>query len=318
MNLHGIFPAKRREQIMQTKENNEKTGWDHEFPKGTIKYRMTNDFMFKKVFQQNSRALKGLLCALLDMKMEEIETVKVLNPIREGDVIDDKSVVLDLRIILNNNRIIDIEMQVEDEGNWEERSLTYLSREFDQLQGGESYKSIKQTIHIGILDFTPKGFPEQLYMDYYFYHYNTGHKYSDKMSIRVLQLNQLGKREDEDKMPELYHWAQLFKAASWEEMRMLAEENEGIKECVVTLKELSADERARMQYEARVDYQRRLKDAELYGIEQGIEKGIEKNLVYTIDNAMHNLNLSLEQACMALGVTLEAYKTAKEKHEILA
>ncbi len=44
-------------------------------------------------------------------------------------------------------------------------------------------------------------------------------------------------------------------------MRMLAKEHEGIKECVVTLKELTADERSRMQYEAREDYQRRLKDA---------------------------------------------------------
>lgn len=105
------------------------------------------------------------------------------------------------------------------------------------------------------------------------------------MSIRVLQLNQLGKKE-----------------------------NEGIKECVVTLKELTADERARMQYEAREDYQRRLKDAELYGIEQGIEK----NLVYSVDNAMHNLNLTLEQACTALGVTLGAYRSAKERQETLA
>ncbi len=289
---------------MQTEETKKVVKWEQELPEGTISYQMTNDFMFKTVFQQNNKALKGLLCALLDMKMEEIRTIRVLNPIHEGDVINDKSVILDLLLELNDNRIIDIEMQVENEGNWEERSLTYLSREFDHLQKGEDYKNLKKTIHIGILDFTPKGFPEKLYTDYYFYHYNTGHKYSDKMSIRVLQLNQLGNKEDEETMPELYRWAKLFKATSWEEMKMLAKQDEGIKECVVTLKELTDDERARMQYEARVDYQRRLKDAELYGI--------EKTLVSTVDNAMHNLNLTLEQACAALGVTLEDYRTATE------
>lgn len=303
---------------MQAEGNGRKIKKEQEFPEGKIQYKMTNDFMFKTVFQQNMKALKGLLCALLDMKLEEIRTVRVLNPIREGDVINDKSVILDLRLEMNNNKIIDIEMQVEDEGNWEERSLTYLSREFDHLQKGENYRNVKKTIHIGILDFTPKGFPEKLYTDYYFYHYNTGHKYSDKMSIHVLQLNQLGKKEDEEEMPELYHWAQMLKATSWEEVRMLAKKDEGIQECVLTWKELTDDERARMQYEARVDYQRRLKDAELYGIEQGIEKGIEKNLVSNIENAMHNLNLTLEQACAALGVTLDVYRTAKEKHEILA
>lgn len=129
------------------------------------------------------------------------------------------------------------------------------------------------------------------------------------MSIRVLQLNQLGNKEDEETMPKLYRWAKLFKATSWEEMKMLAKQDEGIKECVVTLKELTDDERARMQYEARVDYQRRLKDAELYGI--------EKTLVSTVDNAMHNLNLTLEQACAALGVEPEAYRTATKKYEML-
>ncbi len=299
---------------MQTEENGRILKKELEFTEGKIQYKITNDFIFKTVFQQNLKALKGLLCAFLDMKLEEIRTVKVLNPIREGDVINDKSVILDLRLEMNNNKIIDIEMQVEDEGDWEERSLTYLSREFDHLQKGENYRNVKKTIHIGILDFTPKGFPEKLYTDYYFYHYNTGHKYSDKMSIHVLQLNQLGKKEDEEEMPELYHWAQMFKATSWEEVMMLAKKNEGIEECVLTWKELTDDERARMQYEARLDYQRRLKDAELYGI----EKGIEKNLVSNIENVMHNLNLTLEQACAALGVTLDVYRTAKEKHEILA
>lgn len=128
------------------------------------------------------------------------------------------------------------------------------------------------------------------------------------MSIHVLQLNQLGKKEDEEAMPELYHWAQMFKATSWEEVKMLAKKDEGIQECVLTWKELTDDERARMQYEAREDYQRRLKDAELYGI--------EKNLVSNIESAMHNLNLTLEQACAALGVTLDVYKSAKEKHEM--
>lgn len=299
---------------MQTEENGRILKKELEFTEGKIQYKITNDFIFKTVFQQNLKALKGLLCAFLDMKLEEIRTVKVLNPIREGDVINDKSVILDLRLEMNNNKIIDIEMQVEDEGDWEERSLTYLSRKFDHLQKGENYRNVKKTIHIGILDFTPKGFPEKLYTDYYFYHYNTGHKYSDKMSIHVLQLNQLGKKEDEEEMPELYHWAQMFKATSWEEVMMLVKKNEGIEECVLTWKELTDDERARMQYEARLDYQRRLKDAELYGI----EKGMEKNLVSNIENVMHNLNLTLEQACAALGVTLDVYRTAKEKHEILA
>lgn len=250
------------------------------------------------------------------MRMEEIHSIRILNPIELGDVIDDKSVVLDIKLELNDSRIIDMEMQVVDEGNWQERSLTYLGRAFDHLEKGEDYRNARETIHIGILDFTPKGFPEKLYMDYYFYNLNTAHKYSDKMSIRVLQLNQLGKKEDEIAMPELYHWAQLFRAVTWEEMRMLAEKSLTIGECVFTFKELSADEKARMQCEARDDYYRRLNGAERRGMEKGMEQGIEqgaaRTLLSNIDHAMENFQLNLEEACEGLGTTIEAYRAAKE------
>lgn len=63
---------------MQAEGNGRKIKTEQEFPEGKIQYKMTNDFMFKTVFQQNMKALKGLLCALLDMKLEEIRTVRVL------------------------------------------------------------------------------------------------------------------------------------------------------------------------------------------------------------------------------------------------
>lgn len=288
----------------------------YELPKGKLPYKMTNDFLFKAVFQRNIEALGGLLSALLGFKKDEIKNLRILNPIKEGMVIDDKAMILDLKLELNDNSIINIEMQVENEGDWEERSLTYLCRDFDQLKKGDAYKSVKKTIHIGILNFTPNGFPARFYTDYFFYHLNTEHKYSDKLAIYVLQLNQLGNEEDERNMPELYQWAQMFRATSWEELRMLAEKNEDVRECVLEIKELTADERMRMECEAREDYYRRLYGAELYGIEQGIEQGIDigkaQNLVSNVENAMRNLNLPLEQVCSALGTMTDAYQKAKE------
>lgn len=291
-------------------------------PTGKLKYPLTNDFMFKAVLQKNQTALKGLLCALLHMKSEEIAAVRVLNPIEIGGMIDNKMMMLDLKLELNDSRILDIEMQVIDRGNWPERSLAYLCRAFDQLEKGEEYLDAKETIHIGILDFTPKDFPEKLYLDYFFYNLDTEHKYSDKMSIRMLQLNQLGNKEDGKKWPELYRWACLFKAQTWEEMWMLAEKDETIRECVFTYKELTADEKARMQLEARDDYYRQLKDVEAWGIRKGIEKGIEKGLergqkeaarmlLSNVEHAMVSFHVDLERACEGLGTTVEVYQAAK-------
>lgn len=290
-----------------------------ELPTGKLKYPLTNDFMFKAVLQRNQTALKGLLCALLHMRMEEVAEIKILNPIEIGGMIDEKTMMLDLKLELNDNRILDIEMQVLDEGNWPERSLAYLCRTFDQLEKGGKYLDAKETIHIGILDFTPKDFPKKLYLDYFFYNLDTAHKYNDKVSIRVLQLNQLGNEADEKKWPELYYWARLLKAQTWEEMRMMAEKNDTIRECVFTLKELTADEKARMQMEALDNYYRRLDWAEERGLEKGIEQGLEKckkeiarNLLSNVEHAMESFHVDLERACEGLGITVDDYQAAKE------
>ncbi len=290
-----------------------------ELPTGKLKYPLTNDFMFKAVLQRNQTALKGLLCALLHMRMEEVAKIKILNPIEIGGMIDEKMMMLDLKLELNDNRILDIEMQILDEGNWPERSLAYLCRTFDQLEKGGKYLDAKETIHIGILDFTPKDFPKKLYLDYFFYNLDTAHKYSDKVSIRVLQLNQLDNEANEKKWQELYHWARLFKAQTWEEMRMLAEKNDAIRECVFTYKELTADEMAQMQLEALDNYYRRLDWAEERGIRKGMEKGLERaqkeiarNLLSNVEHAMESFHVDLERACEGLGTTVDAYQAAKE------
>ena len=247
---------------------------------GKLPYTLTNDFFFKAFLQRNEDALRGLLCAMLSMESEEITDIVITNPIKEGEEIDDKKMILDVKVEVNHTQTINLKMQVENLGNWPERSLTYLCRMFDQLKSGEDYKKVKKTLHIGILDFTPKDFPEILYSDYFLYNLKTGHKYSDKFGIYMLQLNQLGNSEDEKNMPEIYYWARLFKATTWEEIRMLAEKNETIQKSIVTLKELTADEKAKMQMEARERYRRDLVAAQDFGREQKEEeiKELKNNL----------------------------------------
>ena len=41
------------------------TTYDYSGLTGPLKYRLTNDYMFKAFLQKNEKALRGLLCALL-------------------------------------------------------------------------------------------------------------------------------------------------------------------------------------------------------------------------------------------------------------
>lgn len=80
-------------------------------------------------------------------------------------------------------------MQVNNLGDWFDRSLSYLCRSFDQLYHGENYTSTKSVLHIGILDFNI--FPDhpEFYSSYKLINVKNNQIYNDKFELRVLQLN---------------------------------------------------------------------------------------------------------------------------------
>ncbi|MCM1027793.1 MAG: Rpn family recombination-promoting nuclease/putative transposase, partial [Roseburia sp.] len=76
---------------------------------GPIAIRMTNDYLFRALLQRSNKALKGLISSLLHMKPEQIQSAVITNPIELGESIDEKTFILDVKVILNNNAIINLE-----------------------------------------------------------------------------------------------------------------------------------------------------------------------------------------------------------------
>ena len=282
---------------------------------GRLPYTLMNDFMFKACLQENEAALRGLICALLSLESQEIHSIVITNPIKYGQKIDAKTLVLDIKLVLNNNQFINLEMQVANLGNWPERSLTYLCRMFDHLKHGEDYNNVKKVIHIGILDFTPADFPEELYAHYTFCNKENGHIYSDKIGIYMLQLNQLGNLKDKERLPDLYHWAQLFRATTWEEIQMLGENNKVIKDSIVTLKYLTADEEMQMQMEARERYRRDMEASRRLGLQENEKqlKEQEKRLAEQQETIAEQQGTINEQQ----GTINEQRETIAEKQETI-
>ena len=221
---------------------------------GQFTYGLTNDYMFHAVFQKNPIALKGLIASVLHLSPENITDIIITNPIKIGDQIDDKSFVLDIEILLNSNHILNLEMQVENQLNWQDRSLSYLCRSFDQLYQGEAYTDAKPVTHIGFLNFTP--FPDNLEFNATYKIMNTKNHnvYSDKIILNVIDLTQIELATKEDKAYQIDYWARLFKATTWEELRMIAENNVYLENASQTMYELSGDELVQRQCRARRDY----------------------------------------------------------------
>ena len=238
---------------------------------GPVQIPMTNDYLFRALLQKNNHVLKGLICALLHLKPEEVTSVTILNPIVLGEYIDNKDFILDIRCLLNDNTIINLEMQVVNQHNWPERSLSYLCRSYDNLQSGEDYIHVKTAIQIGILDFTL--FPEvpEFYATYMMTNIKNHQIYSSKLRLSVLDLTHIELATEEDRLFHIDYWASLFKATTWEEIKMLAQKDSMIKEASDTILQLSQDEQIRLRCEARADY--------LYWqkIEEEYKKELEEN-----------------------------------------
>lgn len=227
------------------------------FATGPLIIPMTNDYLFRALLQQNNKVLKGLICSLLHLAPESINSVIITNPIELGCAVNDMTFILDTKIVLNDYAIINLEMQVINEHNWTDRSLSYLCRSFDSLKSGELYQNTRPVIQIGLLNFTL--FPDhpEFYATYQLLNVKNYTLYSDKLCLSVLDLTKINLATEEDKHYQIDYWASLFKSTTWEELNMLAQNNEYIREASDTIYQLTQEEKIRQQCEAREDYLRR-------------------------------------------------------------
>ena len=218
---------------------------------GPIDYPLTNDYMFRMVLQSNEAALRGLIGALLHIPQRAIREVVIENPIAPGEGFDSKTFILDIRVRMNDDTVINLEMQVKNFHNWPNRSLSYLCRNFDSLQKGEDYESASAVIHISLLDFDL--FPQrpEFYARYRMMNVRTHEIYNDKFALNVLSLRRAEVATEEDQDWHIVEWAGLFRAGTWEELKMLAEHSEVYAGVASSLYYQNSDQIVREMCEAR-------------------------------------------------------------------
>lgn len=257
---------------------------------GPIRFGMTNDYMFRALLLENNYVLKGLICSLLRLNPADVISVEIKNPIELGNAAaDDKEFILDIKVSLNNQAIINLEMQMTYSKYWRERSLSYLCRAFDQLQHGADYDEVKPTVHIGFLNFSPiKDDIPEFYASYRLLNEKTHTSYSDKFILRVLNLTQIDLATEEDKANQLDYWARLFVATSWEEIIMITKNNPILSSASQSLYELNADDIIREKCRAREDYIKVEQAAQKFGEEVKIlnQELAEKISIITEQNAV--------------------------------
>ena len=220
---------------------------------GELRIPLKNDYLFKAMLQRNEKVLRAVIASVLHRDITEITSAHVENPIEMGSRFDAKTFILDVKVTVNGDTIVTIEMQVLREPQWPERSLGYLCRAFDQLNRGDDYIHTKAAIQIGFLDFTlfqddPKFFSEYRLLDTV-----TQRIYTDKFRLYVVNLKKAGQAEQAECGSGLNGWAALFAATTWEELKMLSQTEPMLDEAIGTAYQLMMDQQEYYRMEARED-----------------------------------------------------------------
>ena len=209
------------------------------------------DIIFKRVFgnEKNTEIIAGFISDMLDIPREKITKVVIKNVELPPDEIDQKFSRLDLNLYVDGRKI-NIEMQVNKESAYKERTLFYWAKLYsDDLDSGEDYSALSQTICVNIINFN------LFDCENYHSHFMLKEKerdeiMTDKLAIHFFELKKVGKFKRNKRMED---WLTLINA------------------------ETSADEKIREEARRREkrlhDEATALNHARKEGIEEGIAEG---------------------------------------------
>ena len=242
------------------------------------------DFCFKELMEFEE-VRQGFIAAVLGIEPEEVIKTELLPTHLRVRHNKDKLGILDVRVILNGDVQLDMEIQVAKFLFWRERSLFYLSKMYsDVILAGEGYHVLGKCIHVGILDFILFEEDEEFYSCFHMWEDKRRRKYSDKFEIHIVELPKVAERE----YPEtaLLKWAKFLNAEKKEEFEMAAKTDPHIRKAYEQLLHMSEDGNKRLIYEARqkaiYDYNTQVYSNWHSGYEQKlieqICKKIKKNL----------------------------------------
>lgn len=153
-------------------------------------------------------------------------------------------------------------MQVANKMNWKNRSIIYLCRAYDTLEQGEDYIELKPALHIGFLDYTLFEEHPKFYATYKLIEVEDHYIYSDNFTLSVVDLTQIDMATEKNRQHHIHYWARLFKATTWEEIKMLASKDEYLQAAADSIFQFNTDEQIRKLCRDREEYYQDIRNYE--------------------------------------------------------
>ena len=290
--------------------------------KRLFKITLCNDYAFKRVFgvEENKDVLQDLLECILDIPSEDIADLELLDKELHKDLISDKTGVLDVKLRLKNNTIIDIEIQNRWNSEFVQRTIFYWAKMYtENLKTGEVYTKLPRCITINIVG---EGFDlnNLIHSEYNVVEKHINDRLSDELEIHFLNLAKIKEQqeniEQDEKKKKLYSWLKFIETDDGEVRNMLAENSEMMAKANTTINimEMSPKEKwlyeNRMKYEhdkaswKHMGYQEGILQGEINGRKEGIKQGAYQTKLETARN-LFRLGLSIENIAEVTGLSKE-------------
>ena len=278
-----------------------------------LEYTFKTDTLFKMLFVQHPDLLEKLVSSLLGIPLESISQFVITNPEIPPDSKGEKFCRLDINMAVNGQRVA-LEVQVENEGNYPNRTLYYWARSFSAaLSAGSDYNDLPRTVIISIIDFIQFKESPEFHSEFRPLEAKRHELLSDKMSLHFFELAKLSDSEL-SASNKLLLWLSLFKANTEEELaRIKALKEPTMEQAITAYERISVSpefqELERLRARARHDEASALRHAR----EEGKEEGATAKAYSVARNALSQ-GLSFEVIQSITGLNLETIKSLEAEH----
>ena len=256
---------------------------------GRTVYPPTNDVVFKAIFakEDNKDLLCSLLNSFLDLQTEGPEDIEIVAPEVNRKYYDDKLIQLDLKVKTAKGEHINVEIQVRDEHNMEQRSMYYVSTLFtDQLTDGMDYSELQRAVGLNLLCYNTKG-NTRFIRRWTMHDRETLEEVSDKIELVFVELLNT---EHADLKGLRGQWTTFLTADTEEPLKELCTANAMFRKAVDTLVYVSEEEEVRyymdMKKKARLDAAARETRARREGEAKIIRRMVTRSLQLGLDPAV--------------------------------
>ena len=229
-----------------------------------------SDVIFKLLMgtENSKEVLTDFLLAVLNLSPDEYDEITILNPFLLQEYKGDKLGILDVKLKLKSGKVLNIEVQVDPMPLMESRILFYVSKLItEQIGESDQYEKIKRVISIIITGHPLIKQSEKYHHRFGLYDIESKVLLTDALEIHTLEVPKSRKVNEDAERADLLDWMKFFDVKTEEELNMLAQKSPAMKRATLRLLELSADEKARQLYEARLKEQR-----DNYARERGARK----------------------------------------------